>query len=135
MCLDFGLIYPRQRDRLGSDMKTNIIIMTDTRVGIPGGSERHLYNFLSNISDDFDVKVFQLNPVPNQFLSDGYLHNKKNVKLESVPLQSIVSLNGIAVFFKLLVALIQFKPQIVVSYHEKSDILNYLLSKIPFLNR
>ena len=34
-----------------------ILIMTDTYIGLPGGSERHLLNFLSNISDDFKVQA------------------------------------------------------------------------------
>jgi len=132
MCWGFGLTYLLPKDKLGSNMKViKLLILTDTRVGIPGGSERHLYNFLSNISHRFEVKVVQLNPTPNSFLSDGALPGKAQVKLISMPLQSLFSMRGIKVLFDLVKITKGFEPHIVVSYHEKSDILNFLLSRLP----
>jgi len=121
------------RKRLGSSMsnKCKIIIMTDTRVGVPGGSERHLYNFLSNISEDLRAKVYQLNPNRNTFLKDGFSLSK-NVELLSHPLQKLASLSSIFLFIKLLGDLVRYKPDVIISYHEKSDIINFLLKRMPF---
>lgn len=131
MFWDFGLTYLLQKDKLGSNMKViKLLILTDTRVGIPGGSERHLYNFLSNISHRFEVKVVQLNPTPNSFLADGALPGRTQVELISMPLQSLFSMRGMKVLYNLSKIIRDFRPDIVVSYHEKSDILNFLLSRV-----
>lgn len=108
-----------------------IIILTDTRVGVPGGSERHLYNFLGNASDRLTAKVYQLNPNRNTFLEDGYSLSKK-VELVSHPLTKIASISTLSLFLKLILDLMVFKPHVIVSYHEKSDIINFILKCLPF---
>jgi glycosyltransferase involved in cell wall biosynthesis len=114
-------------------IKCKIIIMTDTYVGVPGGSERHLLNFLSGISDGFEVCVFQLNPDANPSYVDGKLLNKNNVELISYPLMSLKSMRALTLVMRLYKKCIDFKPDIVISYHEKSDLINHLLSLLPFM--
>lgn len=112
----------------------NILIITDTYVGRPGGSERHLHNFLTSISDDFKVDVIQMIPSGNPMLVDGPLEESPNVILHSRPLTSIRTLD---MFFLLceLWKLIRVKRiNLVISYHEKSDIVNYLLTKLPYID-
>jgi glycosyltransferase involved in cell wall biosynthesis len=113
--------------------KCKIIIITDTYVGVPGGSERHLLNFLSGMSDQFEARVFQLNPDGNPLYSDGKLLGKGNVELMSYPLVSFKSMQSLNLLIMLYKYCIEFKPDIVISYHEKSDLVNYILSSFPFM--
>lgn len=109
-----------------------LLIITDTYVGIPGGSERHLLNFLTNVSDEFDVSVIQLNPDGNPYqknLSDSLT---KKVKLKTYPLSSLRSFVSIWVLLKIYLTILFKRPNVVISYHEKSDLINLLLSFCPF---
>ena len=109
-----------------------LLIITDTYVGIPGGSERHLLNFLTNVSDEFDVSVIQLNPEGNPYqknLSDSLT---KKVKLKTYPLNSLRSFVSIWVLLKIYLTILFKRPNVVISYHEKSDLINILLSFCPF---
>jgi glycosyltransferase involved in cell wall biosynthesis len=108
-----------------------ILVITDTYVGIPGGSERHLLNFLSNISNNFDAKVIQLNPTGNPYFKDTeYL--KDNVSLLSYPLSSFKSFRSLKCIAWTYKQVLSFKPDIVISYHEMADLLNIVVSTLPF---
>jgi glycosyltransferase involved in cell wall biosynthesis len=98
---------------------------------MPGGSERHLYNFLTSISDDFQVDVIQMIPSGNPMLQDGPLVERPNVILHSRPLTDIKSRDMLHLVFELYSMIRTKKIKLVVSYHEKSDILNYILNLIP----
>lgn len=109
-----------------------LLIITDTYVGIPGGSERHLLNFLTNVSDKFDVSVIQLNPDGNPYqknLSDALA---QKVNLKTYPLSSLRSVMSIWVLLKIYLTVLFKRPNVVISYHEKSDLINLLLSYCPF---
>lgn len=109
-----------------------LLIITDTYVGIPGGSERHLLNFLTNVSDKFDVSVIQLNPDGNPYqknLSDALA---QKVNLKTYPLSSLRSVVSIWVLLKIYLTVLFKRPNVVISYHEKSDLINLLLSYCPF---
>lgn len=110
------------------------MIITDTYVGVPGGSERHLLNFLSNISLDFDVTVIQMNPEGNPIYPDGLLLERENVRLVSIPLQKLNSLSSLKKVYEIYQIVREFKPMVIASYHEKSDLLNFALSKLPRCN-
>lgn len=113
--------------------KCKILIITDTYVGQPGGSERHLFNFLSSVSGDFDVDVIQLNPAGNPCLPDGQLNGRHNVRLRSMPLQSIASFAALKVLLTAWAKAAFKRKSLVISYHEKADLLNFALSKMPFI--
>ncbi|MEY8200641.1 MAG: glycosyltransferase family 4 protein [Colwellia sp.] len=113
--------------------KCKIVIITDTYVGVPGGSERHLLNFLSGLSGQFEARIFQLNPDGNPLYEDGRLKHKDNVELISFPIVSLKSVQAFKLIMKLYKYLLDFKPDVVISYHEKSDLINYMLSTLPFM--
>lgn len=108
-----------------------LLIITDTYVGQPGGSERHLYNFMCGVSDSFDIDVIQLNPAGNPGIEDGLLNGRKNIRLLSMPLQSLRSVRALQVLWKMWWLSAFKRKQLVISYHEKADVLNWLLSKMP----
>jgi len=110
---------------------SNLLIITDTYVGMPGGSERHLYNFLTSISDDFQVDVIQMIPTGNPMLQDGPLVDRPNVILHSRPLTNVRSKDMLLLVVELWRLIRAKKIRLVVSYHEKSDILNYILKLLP----
>lgn len=114
-----------------SSRACKLLIITDTYVGQPGGSERHLYNFMCAVADNFDIDVIQLNPSGNPGIDDGFLNGRKNIRLFSVPLQSLRSIQALQVIWKMWVLCAFKRKHLVVSYHEKSDVLNWLLSKLP----
>lgn len=115
---------------LNSD-SSNILIITDTYVGVPGGSERHLHNFLTSISDDFQVDVIQMIPSGNPMLKDGTLVERPNVILHSRPLTDVRSKEMINLITELWKIIRTNKIKLVISYHEKSDIINYILTLLP----
>jgi len=107
-----------------------VLIITDTYVGIPGGSERHLYNFLSGLSDNYTATAYQLIPSGNPMLLDGAFLNKINVRLQSHPLTKILSINYLILIYKLLAHIKSNNIDVIISYHEKSDITNYIIKNI-----
>ncbi|MBL4796370.1 MAG: glycosyltransferase family 4 protein [Oleispira sp.] len=109
----------------------NLLIITDTYVGRPGGSERHLHNFLTSISDDFQVNVIQMIPSGNPMLADGPLVERSNVTLYSRPLTGVRSKNMLYLIIELWKLIRKNEIDLVISYHEKSDIINYVLRLLP----
>jgi glycosyltransferase involved in cell wall biosynthesis len=108
-----------------------ILIITDTYVGRPGGSERHLHNFLTSISDDFKVDVIQMIPAGNPMLADGPLAERPNVTLYSRPLTSVRSKRMFFLVIELWKLVRRNEISLIISYHEKSDIMNYVLKLLP----
>ena len=108
-----------------------ILIITDNYVGIPGGSERHLLNFCMNLSKDFDANVIQLHPRGNPYFKDAE-YIKDNVKLLSYRLSTLKSFRSLKCIFWTYKHVLSFKPDIVISYHEMSDLLNIVVSNLPF---
>ncbi len=108
-----------------------LLIITDTYVGVPGGSERHLHNFLTSISDDFKVDVIQLIPTRNPMLVDGPLTERSNVTLHSRPLIGVRSKKMLYLIIELWRLIKKNEINLVISYHEKSDIINYILKLLP----
>lgn len=109
-----------------------LLIMTDTYVGLPGGSERHLLNFLTNISDEFQVQVIQLNPDGNPYSDQLDKSLTDKVDFKSYPITSLKSIHSFFAILKIYFSILLFRPNLVISYHEKSDLINLLLSLCPF---
>jgi len=97
---------------------------------MPGGSERHLFNFLSGISDEFEVDVYQFLPAGNPMLEDGPIVKEGHVVLHSRPITRILSISYFIFLATLIFHIKVKKIDIVVSYHEKSEITNYLMKLI-----
>lgn len=107
-----------------------LLVFTDTCVTIYGGSERHLYNFFSGMGDDFNAHVFQLYSEDSLLSNENLFNGKPNVKLMHTPLKSVLSFSIIKLLFEIRRYIKNNNIDIVVSYHEKSDIVNFLLNKL-----
>ncbi len=114
-------------------MKKRILIVTDSFVGEPGGSEKHLLNLLTGIDKSFDVIVYQMNPFKKDLLlNNEYLNEKRNVILHYRPVYSVFSFAYFSLLCELFRLVRKNKIHLLISYHEKADLLNFLLKKITF---
>lgn len=107
--------------------KKRVLIITDTYVGIPGGSERHLYNFFNGVSDRFNIIAVQLIPSLNPMLPDGYFLGRENIQLISRPIAKLLGISALKLLNELIHVIRTNDIQVVVSYHEKSDLFNCVL--------
>lgn len=111
--------------------KTNILIITDTYVGWPGGSERHLYNFLSNVDcEKFNIHTVQMSYLPLPYINNEIFKVRECVNLIYFPIQKILSISTLRLVFNLRRLIITNRISLVISYHEKSDIINYVIGKL-----
>jgi len=112
--------------------KINLLIITDTYIGIPGGSERHLLNFLTLLDHDhFNVTALQFFPMALDVKNVGMHSEINQVNFIHRPLANIKSFKFIKLFFFIIKLIKSHNIDMVISYHEKSDLLNYLLKFIP----
>lgn len=114
--------------------KSKIIVLTDTFVGFPGGSERHLFNLLGNISERFDITAFQLLANRDFKFTDGLEPARKNVHFVNRPIGKIHSLATVKLLIELWQLCKQESVEMIASYHEKSDLIAYMVSLLPGIN-
>ncbi len=115
--------------------KIKLLILTDTYVGVPGGSERHLLNFLSLLDyNRFSVIIFQMFPWDLDEKNTEKLNNLKQVKFIHHKLQSIKSFKFFKYLYLIRKEIKKQNTDILISYHEKSDFLNFILGYLPGVN-
>ncbi len=113
------------------ETQCKLLIITDTYVGQPGGSERHLFNFFKSVSSGFKIDAVQLIPSGNPMLKDGVFQNNSNICLHSRPIEGVRSMAMFKLIFELWRLIRKNEIQVVASYHEKSDIINFILKCLP----
>ena len=113
------------------ETQCRLLIITDTCVCTQGGSERHLFNFFKSVSSAFKIDAIQLIPSGNPMLKDGIFQSNKNISLHSHPIEGIRSIAMFKLIYELWRLIRKNNVQIVVSYHEKSDIINFILKYLP----
>ena len=102
-----------------------LLIVTDMCVGLYGGSELHLYAKLKLLNKGkFKVTVLQLKKITDQSLA--LLSKIDGVKAICWPTGRIYGKSGISAYFKLQEIIEQNNPDIMVSFHEKSDLMSLL---------
>jgi L-malate glycosyltransferase len=107
-----------------------VLVVTDTPILGPGGSERFLCNLLANLdAPRFHVDVVQLcDPLPGDFrAAPGGDH----IVLEYHPVDAVYGLRALRVYRELARRVREGRYDIVQSQHEKSDILCALLPRGP----
>ena len=112
--------------------KTNILLLTDTFIAGVGGSERHIRNIIQYLPEEkynfFIVQLFpHIDPELENMHSD--LFSKSNLSLFYFPVGRIYSPNFLRIIFKVLRIVNDAKIDIVLSFHEKADILAALIPK------
>lgn len=110
--------------------KINILYITDTYVGGKAGSERHLYQLVSNLhSSEFNIHIIQLTSKTGIPYLYGNLDDKKNIFVERIPVYRIYSPRGMSAIWRIATFVRQNNIDIVQSLHEKADIINALIPK------
>jgi L-malate glycosyltransferase len=107
-----------------------VLVVTDTPILGPGGSERFLCNLLGNLdAPRFKVDVVQLCDPP----SSGFRESPggDHIVLEYHPIDAVYGRRALGVYRELARRVREGRYDIVQSQHEKSDILCALLPRGP----
>jgi L-malate glycosyltransferase len=107
-----------------------VLVVTDTPILGPGGSERFLCNLLGNLdAPRFKVDVVQLCDPP----SNGFRESPggDHIVLEYHPIDAVYGRRALGVYRELARRVREGRYDIVQSQHEKSDILCALLPRGP----
>jgi glycosyltransferase involved in cell wall biosynthesis len=104
-----------------------LLIMTDTAILGPGGSERFLRNLLNGLPRErYAIDVLQLSPPPD---SQRRVARLDGARLEYRPVDAVYAPRGWAAFRDVRRRVLRGDYDIVQSQHEKSDILCALLPR------
>jgi L-malate glycosyltransferase len=107
-----------------------VLLVTDTRILGPGGSERFLCNLLANLhAPRFEVDVVQLCDPPRGDFRDP--PGGDHIHLEYHPVDAVYGMRAMRVYRELARRVRAGRYDIVQSQHEKSDILCALLPRGP----
>jgi glycosyltransferase involved in cell wall biosynthesis len=112
-----------------------LLMMTDTAILGPGGSERFLRNLLGRLpSQRYAIDVLQLAPPPPAAQQVAQLDNA-GVRLLHQPIDAIYAPRGLAAFRKVRERVARGDYDIVQSHHEKSDLICAFLPRTRGVRR
>ncbi|MGH8212207.1 MAG: glycosyltransferase [Rhodanobacteraceae bacterium] len=116
------------RDAAGQGLR--ILVLTDTPILGPGGSERFLRNLLGRLPAQCRVDVLQLTSEPDSASIVGNL-DLSHVRLSYHPIRAIYGPAGLKAIARIRKLVRDGNYDIVQSHHEKSDLINALLPRHP----
>lgn len=103
-----------------------IAILTDSFVGGKGGSEKHIKDLLSGLDPQkYSIDIVQLTCKPDLPFPSGT--NSDNLSYHHIPVKKVYGLSGIGALLTISQLIRKKKIQLVLSFHEMSDILNAFL--------
>ena len=111
-----------------------LLLLTDTAILGPGGSERFLRNLLANLDERYSVDVLQLAAQPDEPQRVGRLDHA-GVRLLYRPVEAIYAPRGIAAYASVARMILGGRYDILQSQHEKSDMINACLPPLGRLRR
>jgi len=111
-----------------------LLLLTDTAILGPGGSERFLRNLVANLGERYSVDVLQLAAQPDEPQRVGRLEHA-GVRLLYRPVDAIYAPRGIAAYASVARMVLGGRYDILQSQHEKSDMINACLPPIGRLRR
>ena len=112
-----------------------LLIMTDTAILAPGGSERFLRNLLNGLArDDYAIDVLQLSAPPEPATCVAQLDHSA-VRLLHQPVRAVYGPPGLAAYRAVRRRVLHGDYDIVQSQHEKSDLINALLPRVTGVSR
>lgn len=118
-----------------ADSPLRLLIMTDTAILGPGGSERFLRNLLTHLpAEGYAVDVLQLSAPPAATGAVGTLDNAA-VRLMYRPVEAVYAPPGLAAFAFVRQRVLRGDYDIVQSQHEKSDLICALLPRVNGMRR
>ena len=118
--------------RRASGNRLRLLLLTDTPILGPGGSERFLRNLILGLDTDrYCIDVVQLSEPPETLDDACILPPLDSVRLEYRPVGAVYGAAGRAVYRELRRRVLAGSYDIVQSQHEKSDLINALLPRGP----
>lgn len=112
--------------------RLRLLLLTDTPILGPGGSERFLRNLLLGLDTErYCVDLVQLSEPPEALDPASRLPPLDCVRFEYRPVDAVYGARGLAVWRELRRRMLAGCYDIVQSQHEKSDLINALLPRGP----
>jgi glycosyltransferase involved in cell wall biosynthesis len=112
------------------DERIRLLLVTDTPVLAPGGSERFLQNLAMRLPQEaYRITLVQLH---EQSMPGNHGHGllkRQNLRLLSMPVHAVYDRSGLRAWRQLATMLRRERFDVVQSQHEKADILNALLPR------
>ncbi|WDE05004.1 glycosyltransferase [Thalassomonas viridans] len=103
-----------------------IVILTDSFVGAKGGSEKHIKDLVSGLdAQKYSIDIVQLSNTADIPFPSGT--HESNLSYHHFPVKKVYGLSGLKTLFAISKLIRTKEIQIVLSFHEMSDILNALL--------
>ncbi|GAA5076054.1 glycosyltransferase [Lysobacter panacisoli] len=113
-----------------ADKRIRLLLLTDTPVLAPGGSERFLQNLATRLaSDRYRITLVQLHEQKMPGNHGHELLTRSNLRLLSLPVHAVYDRSGLRAWMQLARMLRSERFDVVQSQHEKADILNALLPR------
>ncbi|MGH7485960.1 MAG: glycosyltransferase, partial [bacterium] len=109
------------RDAAGQGLR--ILVLTDTPILGPGGSERFLRNLLGRLPAQCRVDVLQLTSEPDSASIVGNL-DLSHVRLSYHPIRAIYGPAGLKAIARIRKLVRDGNYDIVQSHHEKTELIN-----------
>lgn len=108
-----------------------LLLLTDTAVLAPGGSERFIRNLVCQLpSEHWSIDVLQLAPEPPPDRRVVVALDVPHVRLLHWPVGPIYGPQGLAAFMRLCARVATTHYDVIQSQHEKADLMNALLPRV-----
>ena len=109
-----------------------LLVITDTAILGPGGSERFLRNLITGLSpDQYHIDVVQLIAPPLTSACTVELASRPGLSIQYLPVGAIYGPRAARVYLKLCARILRGHYDLVQSQHEKADLLCALLPRGP----
>lgn len=114
------------------DRRIRLLLITDTPVLAPGGSERFLQNLATRLPRDaYRITLVQLHEQKMPGNHGHELLTQPHLRMLSLPVHAVYDRSGLAAWRELRAMLKREHFDVVQSQHEKADVLNALLPRVP----
>jgi glycosyltransferase involved in cell wall biosynthesis len=116
-------------------MPLRMLILTDTAILGPGGSQRFLRNLLTHLPpENYSIDVLQLASPPSSSQCMAQIDSGV-IRLMYRPIEAIYAPRGLAAFQFVRRRVLRGDYQIVQSHHEKSDLISAFLPRVDGVRR
>lgn len=113
-----------------NDQRLRLLLLTDTSILSPGGSERFLRNLAARLPlERYQITVVQLTQSTQAWNDTSLPDNIQHVRMRSLPTAAAYGPRGLRALHHLRGLVQRERFDIVQSQHEKSDLFNALLPR------
>ena len=115
-----------------ADRRIRLLLVTDTPVLAPGGSERFLQNLATRLpADAYRITLVQLHEQQMPGNHGRHLLTQPHLRMMSLPVHAVYDRTGFRAWRELSAMLRSERFDVVQSQHEKADVLNALMPRMP----